>query len=322
MATKKDLPLAAIKAAATRLVADTDHGLGSICPVTGLFTPSALPSLPGMVMEAHHALCFNALALLSHSSYCAALEPSLKAGLVLAAFNAVGKLELTGSAYTINQAMALTLTVAQLDTLLAFITDSLLTTSKHYPKLKLAAGRVDERTFLSYMAVCVDVENTRIIMEPTGQAKSVPKFLSSPAKGKALDADCYEAWLELAPFLPKALVAKAKPYIRTLATILDSTLVGKLVARCAAEIDEDGLVSVADSGLLEYSEFARIVEESRKKAAALGLHRSELDDLDLFSTPASGPTAPEQAEPTTTIAAAAPSLSFSERMALKKAGLL
>ncbi len=187
----------------------------------------------------------------------------------------------------------------------------MITTKKYYPKIKLRAGHVSEKTFFSYMATCVDVENTRTITELNNKpSATVPKFLSSNARGKALDANCYEAWLELAPYLPKPLVTKAKPYIRTLATTLQAATVAKLLGACAANI-QDG----EDTGILELSEFTRTVEASRKTAEAMGLHRSELDDLLL-------PPVAETTAPVVEAIQPVQALSFSERAKLRKAGLL
>lgn len=302
---RKDPILPAVKAAATRIIEAT-----SLCPVTGLASVVPdLPPFPGMVIEAHHPIAFNALAILALHSYRDKLEKHVKAGLILASLHALDKLELKASAVVVNTAIVARLSNLQINQFLDFIQDSILTTRRCYPRLKLD-GQTSEHTVLAYMTTCTDVENTTYGLEALEKVAKVPAFLSSSTQGKALNDEAYEAWLELAPHLPASTKGRAKPVIKQLATFADDSLVERLTSACAGYIGDDN-----SDGMVALSELNHVLKKVRTKAKALGLHRSALDELDAEPLLPPASTSPVVAQPSATT-----SLSFAERMALRKAG--
>ena len=308
---KKDSALVAIKKAATKLAYQVEGSLGIICPVTGLFTPTSLPPINGLVMEAYNPICFNALALLALPSYATNLEPEYKAALILATLHKLDKLILKASSVAVNLALCTRITNKQLDIFVTFIQEQMLATNRHYPRLALD-GTATDQILLAYMATCVMVENTVYDSQLSTVAK-VPAFLSSSTQGKALNTNCYEAWLELAPFVPASTKEKAKPFIKQLATYADSALINRLVSAAITYVNPNE--ELVFEGQLELSEFCLAVEASRKKAEALGLHKGLLDDEEPLL-----PSAPVEAAPIVEAAPTTPAtLSFSERMKAKKA---
>lgn len=334
--TAKDLKQATISEAATALATGANRSLGALCPVSGLFQPLGLVPLPGMVLDAMHPICFNALQILRHPAYWQgpATTPEFKVALSLAALNALGKLRLDGPAVVINLALRVATEPDALDTFLTFILERMLTTDKHYPSLALSSlprslNAVNDRSLHRYVALCVDVENTRALNELAGPQIKAPSLLSSVNKGKALNGTCHDAWLELAPFLPSGLVTKAKPFVKDLATSLHSTTIGKLLAACTTNIEEcrgDNELLGKGSGELELSEFLIAVNKSRESARLMGLHRSALDDeplglsplttIEELKAPPELATLATQSEPTTV---ANRPLSFSEKLKARKA---
>lgn len=302
---RKDKTLPGVADFATRLVNDLEHAACCYCPVTGLLLPlSDMPPIPGgFMLTSYHPIVYNALAILDHTRYYLALEKSMKAALILAGLAALNKLTLDAPAVVVRAALETRLETTQLNDMLGFLAGAMRTTKKHYPKAELGAN-LDDMVLQDYVNKCVDVENTRLAWDLEPQTAKAPTIASSKRKAKWLNEACHDAWLDLAAFLPADLKAKAKPYVKELATILDDRLVQKLVSACRGRIQPVG-VDCGFVGELELISLEEAVASSRKEAAALGLHRSILDEDTLFDQPVKAATqdSPATTAPTSSLAA-------------------
>lgn len=266
--------------------------------------PTALPPFPGVVFEAHHPIAHNGLSMLAlDPAYLDSLPKPALCAVFLAAMHKLKKVELQGSALLINTAMQAALSKKQLLTALDFINSAILRTRRGYPPIKLSAS-LSEDTFNDYFNACVTLENWN--PEPT-DSPSVdirsPAFLSSTSQSKALDKTCYEAWLEVAPFLPKDTVAKAQPFIKSLASTPGDGLINRLVSRVIEYTEAEAYFKTNNGHLIGESPLEKTLESNREYAAALaayefraavtanrvtaqglGLHRSLFDEAPLDLT--------------------------------------
>lgn len=301
---RKDKPLPGVAEFSTRLVKDLEHAACCYCPTTGLLLPlSDMPPIPGgFMLTSYHPIVYNALAILDNQSYWLALDKAYKAALILAGLAALNKLTLDAPAVVVRAALETRLETTQLNDMLGFLAGAMRTTKKHYPKAELGAN-LDDMVLQDYVNKCVDVENTRLVWDLEPQTAKAPSIASSKRKAKWLNEACYDAWLDLAAFLPADLKAKAKPFIKELATIPDGNLINKLVSACRGRVQPVG-VDCGFIGELELISLEEAVASSRKEAAAIGLHRTALDDDGLFDQPApASQPASVSAAPTSSLAA-------------------
>lgn len=348
--TKKANRLPYADAAIKHTVQALTKELTFLCPVTGLVVPVGLPAFPGMVLESYHPIAHNGLSMLDlHPAYLDSLPKPALCAVFLAAMHALKKIEFIDgcSALLVNTAMQAALTKHQLLKSLAFINEGIRTTRKGYPPIRLNAS-LSEDTFNDYFNACVTLENYVLPTEEAAPRVVAPSFLSSSSQAKQLDKACYEAWLEVAPYLPKTTVAKAAPYIKSLASTPAASIGERLVARvieytCAEEyfrtnsghlIAENGSLEKTLESNREYAaalaayEFRACVATKREEARALGLHR-DIFEADLGLTTDYDPPAPIASEAVdwdspspAPIAAVEKKMSFSERVAARKAGKL
>lgn len=336
------------KDAVTHTVKALTKELTFLCPITGLVVPTGLPAFPGIVFEAYHPIAHNGLSMLSLApAYLENLPKPTLCAIFLSAMATLKKVELDGSALLINTAMQAALTKKQLLTSLEFIESAILRTKKGYPPIRLSAG-LNEDTFNDYFNACVTLENwTPLPSDSPSVSIKSPAFLSSTTQAKALDKACYEAWLEVATYLPKATVEKAAPYVKTLASTPADGIINRLVAKVIEYTDADEYFRTKDGQIVleggiertletnrEYAaamaayEFRDTVTGNRRTAAGLGLHRDLFDDAPLalptdYDLPKveANPYAEliELEAPTTPLVVEAKALSFSERMKARKA---
>lgn len=262
---------------AVRQVVDSmTKELAVICPTTGLLVPNGLPPMLGSFLPAQHALAIpeNAKAIIKDPNYYSQLDKGQKCGLILAALNAYRHLSLSCPAIVVRLAMETRLNNAQINSFLEFITDNVLTTTRGYPALILDRD-LSQYTFLDYINQCAQIEMHQLEPGESAVVVKIPKFISGTNQGKSLDKECYEEWLEAAARLPKDFVAKAQPFVKTLATNPSSIIDKMLTAVEGAALK---LVESIDQ-VPEVVWFIDSTVEARKKAKALGLH-SSLDDIE------------------------------------------
>lgn len=258
-----------------------DHQLTTICPITGLVVVNDFPPYPGAVIAAKHPIVDEALnLLLLPTEYLEALTNLQAAGLVLATLHKLNKIVLKDSSLIVARRLEATCTGGQLLVLLKYIRDKFLNPSRCYPKLELSRD-LDQYTIDSYIKLCTKIENYWGSLEwQQANKKEVeaPAFLIDSVDSKRLNKACYEAWLEVAAYLPASLKEKAKPYIKQLASITNSQLVEKLVASVVAQANKDyDLIEQDAEACLAAMEFKAAVEKARKQAEGLGLYRDILD---------------------------------------------
>lgn len=318
------------------------------CPITGLLLPNAMEPFVGMVLEAYHPIVHNAIKLLDMPGYVKRLDKEHRIGLIFASLEAMRKLIFQGDALVLLGKAQCTLTDWQVNQVLEFISGQMRNTRKSYPKFRATMDLSDE-SFDEYIKLCNDVESYTGIDPLEEKLAAIRKEEASerlarittiiPAsatrQAKNLNKDCSEAFTECKPFLSKTTIAAAKPILRELATLPNDALVGKFVAKVSEAASEYADFMVGPEGqdaLAAAAQFAATVKENRAKALAAGLQKSELDELEdaLDALPAAKePPATESSmlddilaavtTPTTPEAQAA-TLSFSERMKLRKAG--
>lgn len=257
------------------------HQLTTICPITGLVVVNDFPPYPGAVVAAKHPIVDEALALLLlPPEYLESLSNLQAAGLALATLHKLNKVVLKDTSLIIVRRLEATCTGGQLLVLLKYIRDKFLKPSRCYPKLELSRD-LDQYTIDSYIKLCTKIENYWGSLEwQQADKKEVeaPAFLIDSVDSKRLNKACYEAWLEVATFLPTSLKEKAKPYIKQLASITNSGLVEKLVASVVAQANKDyDLIEQDAEACLAAMEFKAAVEKARKQAEGLGLYRDILD---------------------------------------------
>lgn len=280
---------------ASSLAIEVASSLTFACPITGLLIPNSLPAFPGLVLEAYHPLVHNSLTILKMPEVYKDWQELDLAALVLGSLSACNMLSFApfenssqpDHALVVVRAMATQLSKGQLFTFLEFLLSTILPSSKGFPAIELHRGRTTEGYLSSYINKCVEIENHSGWAESTSissGAVKAPKFLSSAGQGKALNNSCYEAWLEVAPFLPATTKEKAKPFIKELATIHNGLIVERLVNAVLERTGYDASLADLSEGAVAAYFFKEAVATARQKAYSLGLHFSAAD-LDLPSSP-------------------------------------
>lgn len=277
---RKAKPLPAPSSLIKRTAQLIDSHLTIICPITGLLVPNDLPAYPGVVLEHHHPMVHNALSILDlDEAYTSSLSPEQMAALFLASLSSLGKLELIDTSLLVRMRLQVALTKGQFIIAFRFINEALRATRKHYPPLALDKD-VTEDTINDYFHKCIGIENFVVNTEILTVTKTAPSFLSSSNQGKRLDKACYEAWLEVAPYMPTTFKTKAAPFIKTLATALNEQLVERIVIAVLEKSGAGDLNNeeIAGESVVAAWEFQHAVKEARREANKLGLHRDYLDD--------------------------------------------
>lgn len=275
MNTKK---LEAAQTVATRLTSLMAKQLTVICPLTGLLVSNDLPPAIGLYINSYHpiALPENAKLILKDREYWRTLNKENKAALILSVLNAYNHLSLEAPSIVIKGLIETNLNVNQLNGFLEFCADYMATTVNGWPILSLGRD-LNEHTFLDYMNRCAFIEY-QLADEGEKKLVEVPKFVTSDKRGTVLDKECYEEWLEAAPHLPKEFVAKAAPFIRTIATNPSSTVDSMLA------VVKDKALMLSNEVAPEVDWFLEAAHKNREVAKNLGLHKV-FEDLELFDTP-------------------------------------
>lgn len=293
----------------------SSEALTIVCPITGLIVPNDLPPFPGAVGAAYHPMAMNALSILQlPEDYWLSLSPLQSSALILGALNSIEKITLKATSLIVVRAIEARLTGGQILSFLRFIRDKMLTTKRCYPKLTLD-GSLDEITFSRYISLCASVEKVYTILEevPTPKATAEATFELAPnSQMKKYDKEAYEAWLEVAQFLPKDFISKAKPYIKQLISYTTEATIQKLLDAAGTRLISDDLESDAT---VAYSELLSTVSKLRKRANDSGLYAAMLEaELNALAFEPVAPVVEAKEEAIVT-----KPLTFSERMALRNA---
>lgn len=267
--------LEAAQTVATRLTTAMKEELTVICPLTGLLVVNELPPALGLYINSYHPLALpeNARQIIKNKDYWRALNKEQKAALILSVLNAYNHLSLEAPAIVVKGLIETNLNVNQLNGFLEFMQDYMTTTINGWPVISLGRD-LNEHTFLDYMNRCAYIEYN-LADEDKKVVVDIPKFVSSDKRGIVLDKETYEEWLEAAQYLPKDFVAKANPFVRTLATN-PSKLVDSLLS-----VVESKALTLAEEVAPEVVWFLEAAHKNREVAKNLGLH-STFDDIELF----------------------------------------